>query len=127
VGDSPYPGSPLSELQVLLRIAEDTASIRGHIRAIDLRQAERGKPDSLPPMRPRLDTHRGLGVPEETVSEATLVEQAVETVQDRKDLAIMRKQRERLGKIVVGVAIGVGTTVAWECLKIGVAVFTGHH
>jgi hypothetical protein len=101
VGDSPYPASPLSELQVLLRIAEDTASIRGHIRAIDLRQAERGKPDSLPPMRPRLDTHRGLGGGED-VDMSTLAEKAAEkaikTKEGTEAIAAMTERR----KFVVG-------------------------
>ncbi|HXN33722.1 MAG TPA: hypothetical protein VN894_17755 [Polyangiaceae bacterium] len=121
MADSPYPGAS-PDRQLLLRVAGTLESVHRCVHRLEERQnAAMAVADSVPPMRPRLDTHRGLGVPEEQGA----LEEVVETIQDRRELAAMKDHRKFIVGVIKGTLIAVSGAAAWKLAEYAFAVL-GH-
>lgn len=134
--DSPYPGKPDAPkpITALDRVLEDVAAIRRTAdRLVDsaasthrcvhrteealLSWMANDRPTSVPPMRPKLDTHRGLGG--EPPPMVGAVAEAIE-------VSSLRRDQERNRLVIVGIVASVGGTLAWKLLEALFPVLRGH-
>lgn len=129
MADSPYPNGPMltPDQRLMVKIADDVSSIRRCVHRVEERLTA-PEADSIPPMRPRLDTHRGLGAPED-VDLSSLAEKAAEkaikTKEGTEAIAAMTERR----RFVVGT---IKATISVVAGAVGIKALewlwaTGHH